>query len=425
MKIIVSHSGKQHSYQVAKAMDELGVLDTFYTSSYVSSKTLQQFFFKTKNNYFTRRFVAGLSGSQVDANWRFELKEIVFRKLYGKSSKTQNAVYARDVQFDAYVARQIEKRSKKENLRGRVFWGFQGSCYNSLKAAKKAGMVAVIELATAHVVAAKRILGEEQNLQPEWADSIDNLHFPEAYEKRLVEEPHLADYVVVASEFTKSTVLEVGIPEAQILYLPLGVDVAAVEPKQDLRYKKPIKLLYAGTVTQRKGIKYLLEAMEPYDNSEIELHIYGHIQGSGEAFKAFKAYEAHVFYHGPVSQNELFAMYKNFDYLVLPSIFEGFGLVIVEAMAAGLPVITTKHTYGAELIDDKVNGFLVAIRSVEALREVFDAVLQLEAQAYKELSYQAKTAIHALTWQEYTKRLRALLQNSKFSMSNPHIKAHL
>ncbi|MDP5081564.1 MAG: glycosyltransferase family 4 protein [Winogradskyella sp.] len=411
MKILLSHSGKQHSYQVAKAMNELGVLDRFYTSSYVANKTLQTLFLKTNNNYFTRRFLIGLSGPQIDANWRFELKEIVFRKLYGKSIKTQNAVYDRDVQFDAYVAGQIEKRANKENLKGQVFWGFQGSCYNSLKAAKNAGMVTVIELATAHVVAAKRILGEEQDLQPEWADSIDNLYFPATYEQRLIAEPHLADYVVVASEFTKSTVLEVGILEAQILYLPLGVDVAAVEPKQDLTYNKPIKLLYAGTVTQRKGIKYLLEAMTSYDKSEIELHIYGHIQGNGDAFRA---YESQVFYHGPVSQKELFNLYKNFDYLVLPSIFEGFGLVIVEAMAAGLPVITTTHTYGAELITHKENGFLVAIRSVSELREVFDEILLLNSQQYHILSTKAKDAITELTWDSYTSRLKLLLSSSGF-----------
>ena len=418
--ILISHSGKQHSYQVAKAMHHLGVLDTFYTSSYVRSKGLQSFFEKTQNNYFTRRFVTGLSGTMVDANWRFELKEILFRKLYGKSGKTQNAVYNRDVQFDAYVARQIEKRAQqKGDLKDMVFWGFQGSCHNSLIAAKKAGMITVVELATAHVTAAKRILGEEQTLQPEWADSIDNLHFPKAYEQRLIAEPHLADFVVAASEFTKSTLREVGIPEAQILYLPLGVDVAEVEPKQKVVYKKPIKLLYAGTITQRKGIKYLLEAIKPYDKSLIELHLYGHIQGSGDAFKA---YAANVFYHGPVSQKELFALYKNFDYLVLPSIFEGFGLVIVEAMAAGLPVITTKHTYGAELINHLDNGFLVEIRSVSALRKVFDEILQIDAEFYEELSLKAKSAIKSLTWQSYTSRLEKLLASQTFLRHNHNAK---
>ncbi|OZV69234.1 glycosyltransferase family 4 protein [Winogradskyella aurantia] len=422
MKIVLSHSGKQHSYQVAKAMDQLGVLDTFYTSAYVRYKGLQRFFLRTKNNYFTRRFVTGLSGDQINANWRFELKEILFRKLYGKSIKTQNAVYNRDVKFDAYVAQQIEKRAKREDLKDKLFWGFQGSCYKSLKAARKAGMITVIELATAHVVAAKRILGEEQKLQPEWADSIDNLRFPKAYEDRLIEEPHLADYVVAASEFTKATLLEVGVPEPKILYLPLGVEVAEVASKREAKYKKPIKLLYAGTVTQRKGIKYLLEAIKSYDSSEIELHIYGHVQGSGEAFKA---YEADVCYHGPVSQTELFTLYKNFDFLVLPSIFEGFGLVIIEAMAAGLPVVTTKHTYGAELISHEENGFLVDIRSISGLRQVFDNILKLKEEQYLTLSSKAKDAIQSLTWQHYKARLKDQLEQLMVLRSNDTVKPQL
>lgn len=418
MKILLSHAGKQHSYQVAKAMHQLGVLDTFYTSSYVRNRVLQGFFLKTRNNYFTRRFVTGLSGPKIDANWRFELKEIVFRKLYGKSSKTQDAVYERDVRFDDYVARQIEKHARqKGDSENMVFWGFQGSCHNSLIAAKKAGMITVIELSTAHVVAAKRILGEEEHLQPEWADSIDNLNFPEAYEKRLISEPHLADYVVAASKFTKSTLQEVGIPDERILYLPLGVDVAAVACKASTSYNKPIKLLYAGTVTQRKGIKYLLEALKHFDTSLLELHIYGHIQGSGDAFKA---YEKNIIYHGPVSQKDLFALYKNFDFLVLPSVFEGFGLVIVEAMAAGLPVITTKHTYGAELINQKDNGYLVEVRSVHALRQVFDEIIKLDAKQYEKISLKAKDAINSLSWKSYKSRLKSLLSSQIFS-AHTHI----
>ncbi|OMP31777.1 glycosyltransferase family 4 protein [Mangrovimonas sp. DI 80] len=398
-KILLSHSGKQHSYQVARAMENLGVLDTFYTSSYVKQSWLQAYFLRSGNDYFTRRFISGVVGPKVNANWRFEVKEIVLRKLFGKIKKTQDAVYARDVQFDKYVAKQIKKRYENGTIsEGSIFWGFQGSCYFSLIAAREAGMITVIELATAHVIAARRILGEEKELHSEWADSIDNLYFPADYEERLVREPHLADYVVAASEFTKSTLEEVGILPDKVIYLPLGVDTDSVEGKSESVLSKPIKLLYAGTVTQRKGIKYLLNALQDFDEKDIELHIYGHVQGSGEAFKT---YSNKVKYHGAVSQKELFKLYKNFDFLVLPSVFEGFGLVIVEAMAAGVPVITTKHTFGAELIENKRNGFLVEIRSVEDLKEIFDYILKLNDDKYELLSKEAKKALSQVTWKNY------------------------
>ncbi|NPA36354.1 MAG: glycosyltransferase family 4 protein, partial [Chlorobi bacterium] len=358
--IILSHSGKQHSYQTAKALYKLNLLDKFYTSSYITNERLQKYFLKKGDKFWTRRFIEGLPGNRVDANWRFEFKEVVLRYLQGKSPAAQNAVYERDVNFDKYVSNKLTKHKN-----AKIFWGFQGSCHQSLISANNEGMLSVCELATAHVTAAKRILGEESQMHPEWADSIDNLVFPQKYEKRLVEEPHIAQKVIAASEFTKSTLLEVNIPEENILYLPLGFDLQHVPYKErtdDNIENRPLKLLYSGTVTQRKGIKYLLEAMKEITD-DTELHIIGGIQGSGNALKNYKGLYS---YHPSVSQQEMFNAYSEYDALILPTVFEGFGLVIVEAMAAGLPVITTPNSIGPELITDDKNGYIVPIRDVNA-----------------------------------------------------------
>src|SRR5690606_41786639 len=82
-KIVLSHSGKQHSYQVARALDALGMLDRFYTSSYITNKKLQQWLISRNDQYWTRRFVKGLGGRKVSANWRFELSEDVWRLQVG------------------------------------------------------------------------------------------------------------------------------------------------------------------------------------------------------------------------------------------------------------------------------------------------------------------------------------------------------
>ena len=78
--IILSHAGKQHSYQVAKALHELGYLKKYYTSTYVTNKLLQRFFEKTNNQFWTRRFINGIDGKMVEANWRFELKAFINRQ---------------------------------------------------------------------------------------------------------------------------------------------------------------------------------------------------------------------------------------------------------------------------------------------------------------------------------------------------------
>jgi len=408
-KIVLSHSGKQHSYQVARALDALGMLDRFYTSSYITNKWLQHRLTKSQNQYWTRRFVEGLSGSKVSANWRFELPEVLWRLKEGKSPRVQRAVYRRDELFDAYVAKRLKHHSSAD-----VFWGFQGSCHASLKAANQLGMPSWCELATAHVTAAQRILGEEARLQPKWAETIDNLVFPPDYQQRLEEEPHLASKVIAASEFTKSTLLEVGIAAEKIKVLPLGCDIAHVpyreQGRSDLQ-QGPLKVLYAGTLTQRKGLSYLLEAVSALRQSiaqkEIEFHFIGGIQGNADLLRPWQSW---IHYHPPVSQQELFQRYSDYDVLLLPTIFEGFGLVLVEAMAAGLPVITTPHSIGPELIQQGENGFVIPIRDAWAIEEAVRQMRNMDGDRLLRMRQAARQAAENYSWSAYQQRLKAMLQ---------------
>ncbi len=402
MNIILSHAGKQHAYHVAKTMTELGVLKKFFTSSYIKNRHLQKMLDKTGNQFWSRRYLNGVHGSVVDANWRFELKEFMLRRIGGKSTKTQEAVYQRDIRFDNYVA------SKLAGFHANLFWGFQGSCYDSLHQAKNIGLISVCELATAHVEAAKKILGHEQALHPEWADSIDNLIFPVQYEKRLIREPHIADFAIAASDFTAKSLVEAGKNPARIIKLPLGFDSQAIRffegiPDFDSR---PVKILYAGTVTQRKGIKYLLDAVKFFKQADVELHIIGGIQGSGEALQKYKQ---RFVYHPPVSQQVLFREYGNYDVLALPTVFEGFGLVIAEAMATGMPVITTPHSIGPEIITHKKNGCIVPVRDVPALKDSIGFIRNLTGEQYYQMRRYAREAAAEYNWNKYKDRLKIAL----------------
>ncbi len=402
-KFILSHSGKQHSYYVARGLKRNGCLERFYTSGYLGNERLQTLVHKYNNSFWSRRFLDGLSGRDVASNWRFEIKEYLLRCWEGKSKRVQEAVYERDVKFDSYTASQLSK-SKYD-----VFWGFQGSCKMSLTQAKLEGKITICELATAHVCAAKDILGQEALLHPEWADSIDNLVFPDVYEKRLEAEPHIADYCIVASDFSKKTLLDTGIAPSKIYKIPLGFDINYVSRKTEIipLENRPLKLLYAGTVTQRKGIFYLLEAMKHFSRTDVELHIIGGIQGSGSAFNTYKST---YIKNNPISQLEMFRTYKDYDALVLPSIFEGFGLVIVEAMAAGLPVITTNHSIGPELIKEGESGYIVPIRDIEAIRRAILSLRNLSTNEYKYMSDNAVNAASFYSWDKYDQNLKEFLK---------------
>ncbi|CAN5398609.1 hypothetical protein BH23BAC1_BH23BAC1_21070 [soil metagenome] len=403
MQIILSHSGKQHSYHIAKSLNELGYLQKFFTSSYITSKYLQDLLNKKNNSYWSRRYLTGLYGNKIESNWRFEIKEIIYRNFFGQDSKAFDLVYNRDINFDKYFSKKIS------NIKSDFYWGFQGSCFESLKAAKKSGKRTICELATAHVVAAKKILGEEMKLHPEWAGSIDNLYFPKEYERRLESEPLEADYIIGASEFTLTTLRDSGIPQNKLRLLPLGFDFDYI-PYDDKRGEPkkggPLKVLYAGKVTQRKGIKYLLESFKKFKKQDVELYIIGDIQGSGAALKPYKGLFKYL---PPVHQYELFKMYQEFDAFVLPSVFEGFGLVIIEALAAGLPVITTPHTMGPEVIVDGENGYIVPIRNISSIENAIERLLSKSPDELYRMKQKArKSAIH-FNWNNYQVNVSHLL----------------
>jgi alpha-maltose-1-phosphate synthase len=406
--ILLSHAGKQHSYHVANALDQLGVLERFVTSGYVTSLKLQKYALRTQNAFWSRRFHPELPVGRVEANWRFEIKEQLLMRLSGAGAQVQNAVFARDEYFDSYLSHQLNKYNFS------TFWGFQGSSLLSLKAAKTRGKTTVCELSTAHVTAAKSILLEEQRLHPAWADSIDNLAFPTAYESRLENEPHEADWVVSASSFTTQTLTEAGVASNKIIHLPLGFDAGAIpfEPSQIVPYKnRPLKLLFAGRITQRKGVAYLLDAIRSVNSKDIELDLVGHIHGEG---RGLLPYKGHYSSKPAVSQSELFQLYRNYDALVLPSVFEGFGLVIVEAMAAGLPVITTPNSIGPDVVENERNGYLVPVRDSQALaKAILNLAGQSDLQMY-EMKLAANKAAMNFTWEKYKNNLSMIINNENY-----------
>jgi len=399
MRISVSHAGKQHSYHLAAALRQLGMLERFYTSSYIGPAWLQEL---VKNNsMLRRRYQPGLASPYVHYNWGYELQEMWIKYRHGRGTAFTGAVYARDVKFDADMAQAIARADSD------MFWGFQGSALDTLRAAKQAGKRTLLELATAHVLAAKKYLGDEAKLQPAWADSFDNLIFPAAYERRLEQEPFAADYAVAASSFTRQTLLEAGMAPEKILYLPLGFELKHVPyVPQETRRPGPLRLLYAGNVTQRKGMAYLLEAMAGIPASVATLHVVGTIQGSGAAFAVHKNLYT---YQPAVAQQVLFSLYADYDALVLPTLFEGFGLVLVEAMAAGLPIITTAHSIGPELVNEDKTGYLVPIRDALAIRQAVEKLAAKSEADYIAMRHAARERALSFSWDAYQGRLANLL----------------
>ncbi len=410
MRFIVAHSGKQHAYRHALALQNRGLLERFITSTYYRPDCAPDAWLSRwtgLDGVLRRRHLDGLAAS-VRRRPLFELPEVACRAILGNGRLARHLTHVRDAWFDRWVARR--------QLRGTTatgYWGFQGSCAESLEAARARGLLAVAEFATGHVVAAERILAAERERHPEWADSLSNAGFPVWYRRRMEAEPHRADVCVVASTFTRSTLEDAGVPSDRIRLLPLGADVGRIEATSRPK-RGPFRILFVGSVGQRKGIKYLLDAYERIRSANTRLVVAGPTVGSG---RAFSEYRSCVEYLGRIDQGRVFAEMARSHVLVLPSLFEGFGLVLVEAMAAGLPVIGSTHSAAPDIVEDGKSGFVLAPDDVEALCDRLTRLAERPALA-EEMGRQAARRARAFSWERHEERLAELCETLEADWCN-------
>lgn len=400
LRVVVAHAGKQHAYRHALAVQQAGCLERFVTSGYYDPRRYPDLLLShwlRVNQVLRRRTLDGLDGGRVSRRWRLELPELVARRVCGNGAITENLVYRRDAKFDRWVARRF-------TVSADIYWGFQGSCLESLRAVRTAGKVAVAEFATAHVALAIQLLSAECEKHPEWADSISNFRFPDWYRRRLEQEPHEADYCIAASRFTKQSLLDVGISEQQIKLLPLGADLRDFTPSQR-SVDGPFRILFVGGVGQRKGIKYLLEAYRKMRTATTELVLVGPLLGSG---RALAQYRGSFTYLGRMDQSAVVEQMHRCHVLVLPSVFEGFGLVIPEAMATGMPVVASTHSIGPEIIRDGEDGFVLEPDDVDGLAARLDWLASHRRQAC-EMGERAAVQAQSLSWQRHQERVAEII----------------
>jgi len=215
---------------------------------------------------------------------------------------------------------------------------------------------------------------------------------PEWKRLRKDDELRLANVVSVASSFTRSS-LEANDARAPIVVTPYPFPVEQF-PAKATRPSGPFTVLAVGTHGLRKGTPYLLDAWKRADLREARLILIGRLELS----KAFLDGYAGTFEHIPhVARTELAPHYQAADVLAFPTLGDGFGLVMQEAMCSGTPVITTRCGGGPECIRNGEDGWIVDSSNVDALVDALRA-----RAADREGTWRAGAAARAKaeTWTE-------------------------
>jgi glycosyltransferase involved in cell wall biosynthesis len=273
-----------------------------------------------------------------------------------------------------------------------------------LHAARNSGVITVAEFAAAHIPLVSKILAAEAERHPEWADTIGALQIPHWYRQRLELEPHEADYCIAASSFTRRSLLEAGVADAKIKTLPLGADLNQFTEAPRSRTGK-LRVLFVGKISQAKGVKYLLEAIKRIHSQDVELVLVGPPVGNGAPLARYSGLYTWL---GRLDQKQVIEEMWRSHVLILPSVLEGFGLVIPEAMATGMPVIASTHSVGPEIIEDGHDGFILQPDDVEGLAERIDW-LAMNRERVREMGVLAAQKARTFSWEAHERRLGAII----------------
>ncbi len=286
--------------------------------------------------------------------------------------------------------------------RAAAVYGFNSASLELFQAAGNRGMFRILEQTVAARQVESRLLEEERAAWPDWAPDAGPGEAGAEFAGREAAEWSAADLIVCGSEFARRSVVEAGGPAERCHVVPYGVDLPPAVPR---RSPKPgvLHVLFAGTAGLRKGVPYLLEAAQRLPSARFRFRLVGRL-AVAPAGRAGLARHCEV--AGCVPRPAMAEHYRWADVFVLPSICEGSATVCYEALAAGLPVITTPHA--GSVVRDGLDGYVVPVRDARAIAGKLEQ-LASDPRLLAAMSASAAERAREFTIARYAERLLSIL----------------
>lgn len=400
MKILISHpSGNSNVRAIAKGFVTRGLLYQFHTSiaSYPNNFWHKIGSLKGLGDFRRRSFDSVLQ--PFTKVYPFdELMRMVSTKFgFNFLIQPETGFFCVD-RIYYNLDRKISKKLKSAKKKGlTAVYAYEDGALETFLAAKKLGLECIYDLPIAYHILLQELLHEEAIRKPNWAftlggginDSVQKL-------ERKRKELELADTIVVASDFVRQS-LPKWTNEKKIIQSPFGTPFSSsqfyLKEKSD---NKKLRILFVGSMTQRKGLSDLFDAIQLVDSSKVELVVLGSLA----APLSFYSDQIKFIYESTRSHDKVLELMRTCDVFCLPSIVEGRALVIQEAMSQGLPIIITANTGAEDLVVNEETGFLVPIRSPEAIAEKINWFLANRNKIFQ-MGRNAKQLADTYSWDGY------------------------
>lgn len=340
MKIALSTIGKFHTFDLARELHARVALAGVFTG-YPR--------FKLRNEGLPQKLIhtfPWINSSYMAFPWKHRLSATAIQQWHNFNALT----------FGAWVAGKMPECD--------LYVGLSGSTLPGGKVAHQRGARYICDRGSAHIRVQDQLLREEHKLWGVPYAGID----PRAVAREEAEYAE-ADCITVPSSFAMRSFLSQGVPFSKLRLLPYGVNLSCFQPmaKPD---SSRFDVLFVGGMSLQKGVQYLVQAYQKINHPAKSLTFVGAPSQDVISLMTKRDLwpsDARVLGHMP--QTELQNVMSRSHVMVLPSIQEGFGMVMAQAMACACPVIVSHNTGGEDLFSDGQEGFTVPIRDVNALNE--------------------------------------------------------
>ncbi|HLK28377.1 MAG TPA: glycosyltransferase family 4 protein [Puia sp.] len=374
MKISISVPSRFWAFSLAKHLLEHGHLHCLVTSYPV---------------WEVKKY--GIPASKVRTIVSKEIMQRLYKKITGK--------YPTSVFLNNWFDR-IASHKLPSNSDIYIIWAGFGSHSIQRLRKKNPNAIFIIERGSTHI----QVQNELLKIFKKTKEPIN----PEVIKKELIEY-ELANFIALGSSFAKKSFLEKGIPEKKIFVNNYGVDLSKFNLSLSLnnagRNENSVFTIgYVGSIDKRKNVSGLINAVESIvkEGFEIRLILVG--SHNQEEVPAVLLDRPFIEYRGVLPEDKLYKAYSDMDVFVLNSIEDGFGMVILQAMAMGVVPVTTYNTGGPDVIEDGVNGFLIPVLDDAVLADRIK-ILMNSAELRKAMGKAAmQTTLKGFSWEEYGNR---------------------
>jgi glycosyltransferase involved in cell wall biosynthesis len=287
-----------------------------------------------------------------------------------------------------------------ERLKVRAVYAYEDGAEHTFETARRLGLRRIYDLPIAYWETAQRLLRNEAMRYPAWEPTLGGTRDSEEKLARKARELELAEVVICPSAFVLDSLPETAKLSKKCVVAPFG-SPAVVENTSYATHAHPLRFLFAGALTQRKGLSDLFAAMKLVGSRNAELVVMGSLV---LPMSFYRNEFANFIYEPPRSHAAVLELMRSCDVLVLPSIVEGRALVQQEALACGLPLIVTRNAGGEDLIVEGKTGFLVPAGAPAAIAEKIEWFLENRDQL-PAMSAAARAKAAELTWPAYGEKI--------------------